>query len=255
MKWHFMKTDLRITLQADNGSPASTVLAAASNSTWLRLVRARAVISALALLVAAPLHPVQAADASGTVRYESQPGTVVTMDGTSNIHDWTVKGGIIKGFIESDSGFPESATKPGANSPPPKVEATIPVRTLKSTVSVGSKRMDEVMQEHLNMAKHPNIEYRLLALKPKEGASGGAVQFDATGALTVAGVTRTNTTPVTFTRTNNNQLRVTLTTTLKMGDYGVKPPSPSLAMGMIKTSEEVKISIDWLTGVKSESAP
>jgi len=184
------------------------------------------------------------------VRYESQPGSLVQIDGTSNIHDWIVKGGIIKGFIEADAKFPESAAKAGAQTP--KVEVTIPVRTLKSTVAVGAKKMDEVMQEHMNMARHPNIEYRLLQLTPKAGAeSGHAFQFEATGALTVSGVTRTNLMPVTVKRLDAGKVKVTGSTALKMTDFGIKPPAPTLALGLIKTGDDVTISIEWLTAQKA----
>jgi len=191
--------------------------------------------------------------AGSAVRYESQPGSLVQIDGTSNIHDWTVKGGIIKGFIEADAGFPESAAKPGAQTP--KVEVTIPVRTLKSTVLVGAKKMDEVMQEHMNMAKYPSIEYRLLELTPKAGAAAGkTLQFDAKGALTVSGVTRTNVMPVTLERLDNAKVKVAGSTNLKMTDFGIKPPAPTLALGLIKTGDDVKISIAWLTAQKAAPA-
>jgi hypothetical protein len=190
-----------------------------------------------------------------TVRYESQPGSLVQIDGTSTIHDWTVKGGIIKGFIEADAGFPESAAKPGTVKP--KVEVTIPVRTLKSQVAHLPKTMDEVMQGHMNMAHYPNIEYRLLDLAPKTNAGlGVAFQFDAKGALTVSGVTRTNVMPVTIVRTNRTQVIVVGSTTLKMTDFSVEPPAPSiLGMPVIKTGDGVKISIAWLTPQKIEPAP
>ncbi|MCX7723474.1 MAG: YceI family protein [Verrucomicrobiae bacterium] len=202
---------------------------------------------ALAVWLVMVPAPVLAQDSAvKLVRYNSQPGSLVQIDGTSNIHDWTVKGGVIRGFIEADEDFPASVAAPGARAP--RVEVTIPVRTLKSQVAVGAKKMDEVMQEHMKMAQWPNIEYRLIELVPKavSPGAGTAFQFDAVGALTVAGVTRTNRMPVTIERLDQTRLKVTGTTNLKMTEFGITPPSPTLSLGLIRTGDDVKVRVEWI---------
>ena len=124
----------------------------------------------------------------------------------------------------------------------PKVDVSIRVRSLKS----GKGSMDAVMQEAMKMKQHPKIEYRLIELTPK-GASGSAFQFDAKGALTVAGVTKTNTMVVTMERVDKTKIKVTGTSKVKMTDHGISPPSPSLGLGLIKTGDDVKITFEWLT--------
>jgi polyisoprenoid-binding protein YceI len=177
--------------------------------------------------------------ADSVVRYESQPGGKIKIDGTSSVHDWTVDTQIIAGFLEMDPAFAadfKSFKKP-------KVEVTIPVRSLKS----GKKPMDTVMQETMKMSEHPKIEYRLLDLSPRPGAEPGKAQFEARGALTVAGVTRTNAMVVTFQRVDAHSVKVTGSTGVKMTDHGLKPPSPALALGLIKTGDDVKLTIEWVT--------
>lgn len=192
---------------------------------------------------------------TGLIRYESQPGSLVQIDGTSNIHDWTVKGGVIKGFIEADAEFPASALVPGAK--PPRVEVTIPVRTLKSQVAIGAKKMDEVMQQHMNMAQWPNIEYRLISLVPKttNTTAGTVFDFDAFGELTVSGVTRTNRMQVTIERISQNKIKVTGTTNLKMTDFSIKPPSPALSIGLIKTADDVTVRVEWVVAHLATQSP
>ena len=108
-------------------------------------------VSAALLLTAGALY---AADAM--VRYEAQPESKVRIDGTSTIHDWTVQGTIIGGFVEADPTF---AKAPGTVSKMnPKVEVTIPVRSLKSDQA---KAMDNVMYEAMKQKEFPKIEYRL----------------------------------------------------------------------------------------------
>jgi polyisoprenoid-binding protein YceI len=171
------------------------------------------------------------------------------IEGTSTIHDWSMESALVGGFVEADAGFPASALTNTAAAKP-NAQAFVPVRTLKSS----SKRMDEVMQEHMNVAKFPRIEYRLIELKPKSDAGAtGALQFDAVGALTISGTTRTNTMPVTIERGEDGRLKISGATPLKMTDFGVQPPAPSiLGMSPIKTGDEIKITFEWVTAVKAK---
>ncbi len=238
------------------GRIPQAVSGACTKLSWVyKFSLAAALLSAACLAVGAGTALQSGGSAGGLVRYDSQPGSLVQIDGTSNIHDWTVKGGVIKGFIEADAEFPASAAVPGAN--PPRVEVTIPVRTLKSQVAIGAKKMDEVMQEHMNMAQWPNIEYRLVELVPKttNTAPGTVFHFDAVGLLTVSGVTRTNRMPVTIQRVGRDKIKVTGSTTLKMTDFGIKPPSPALSIGLIKTGDDVTVRVEWLTALSPATVP
>jgi polyisoprenoid-binding protein YceI len=189
----------------------------------------------------------QAVTATGLVRYDAQPvGSKAKMEGTSTIHDWTMESAVIGGFMEVDAKFPESALTDSAAAKP-KVEAFMPVRSFKSY----NKRMDEVMQETMSEPKYKKIEYKLIELKPKsKPGSTGALQFDAVGALTINGVTKTNTMPVAIEK-KDGKIKVTGSVPLKMTDFGVKPPAPTIGLGLIKTGDDIKISIEWLTAPKA----
>jgi polyisoprenoid-binding protein YceI len=185
---------------------------------------------------------------TGMVRYDAQPvGSKAKMEGTSTIHDWSMESSVIGGFMEVDAKFPESALTDSAAARP-KVEAFIPVRSFKSY----NKRMDEVMQEHMNEPKYKKIEYKLVELKPKSAAGAtGALQFEATGTLTINGATKTNTMPVTIEK-KDGKIKVTGSVSLKMTDFGVKPPNPSIGLGLIKTGDDIKVTIEWLTAPKAQ---
>jgi polyisoprenoid-binding protein YceI len=199
-------------------------------------------IAALAALAAAllPASPVSAQP----VRYVALTNSSkLKMEGTSTIHDWTVESTNVGGFIEADANFPQSAlTDPKAAKP--VIRVSMPVSELRSYADA----MDAVMQDHLNMDKYPLIEYRLIELKPKSAPDApGSPQFDAVGALTVSGTTRTNTMPVTIQRVEKTKLKVTGATPLKMTDFEVEPPAPRiLGMPTIKTGDDIKISFEWL---------
>src|SRR5262245_6511052 len=191
----------------------------------------RVVIPVAALLAAAALR------AGDMVRYEAQPGSKMRIDGTSTMHDWTVESKISGGSLELDPAFDADLKTLKVQ---PKADVTITVRTLKSDKKPS---MDAVMYDTMKHKEHPKIAYKLIELTPKSDPG----QFDAKGALTIAGVTRTNTMPVTFERLDKSKLKVSGTTAVKMTDFGLTPPAPKLALGLIKTGDDVKLTFEWLT--------
>ena len=185
--------------------------------------------------------------AQNLTKFESKPGTKLKMDGTSNIHDWTVESGIVAGAMELDSAFVANPTEAKPGKIPAKVEATIPVRSLRSTKS---KAMDDRMYQAMKLPQFPRIEYRLteLTLKETPKSANGPFVFDSTGNLMVSGVTNKVSFPVTMTRSDKT-LKTTGTTSVKMTSFGITPPALDLAIAAIRTGDEVKITFDWVTAV------
>ena len=110
------------------------------------------------------------------------------------------------------------------------------------------------MLSEMNQPVYPRIEYRVLELKPKGPPAGGKAEFDATGALTVVGVTRTNTMAVTITRVDHTKLKVNGSTTVKMSDHGLKPPTFTVLGGadLMKADDAVKITFEWTPEVEKK---
>src|SRR4030095_7357154 len=169
--------------------------------------------------------------AENMVRYVAQPESKLRIEGTSTMHDWTVETTVLGGFLEADSSFASNVI-PGAKMKP-KVEVTIPVRQIKSD----KKAMDNVMYEAMKQKEHPAIKYRLteMALKEQPSAPNGPYLFDTKGELTVSGVTATHEMVVAMEKLEANKSKYSGTNSLKMTHFGIKPPSPALALGLIKT--------------------
>jgi polyisoprenoid-binding protein YceI len=182
------------------------------------------------------------------VRYQASPGSKVKLEGTSTIHDWTVESGIMGGFIEFQSEYPLDPAKPNSETKiTPKVQVTIPVRSLKS----GKGSMDDIMHDNLKVKDNPTIKYTLTEWKAKDRKPGDPLQFDTKGDLTVAGVTKPIEMVVTLTP-EGDKLKATGSKELKMTDFGMKPPAPALGLGLIKTADEVKVTFDWITTRKGD---
>lgn len=204
--------------------------------------------ASLLLLLALPLQA-----AEGWTRFAPKPGlkSKVRIEGTSTIHDWQVESPLVGGFLEVGPGFP---LQPGADVKPGKVEARaevfIPVGSLKSLKKDGtpySTAMDDIMYEKLLKATHPRIQYRLseLTLKEAPKQADEPFTFEAVGELVVAGVTNKITMPAKVAVLPDKKLKITGSVNVKMTDFKIEPPAPKIALGLIKTGDDVKLLFDW----------
>src|SRR5438445_75994 len=152
---------------------------------------------ALSLFCAGPLLGAE------MTRLDAKPGGAkVRIEGTSTIHDWQVESSVIGGHVEVGQNFP---LEPGQEVKPGKaearVEAYIPVRSLKSIEKDGSPysdKMNEVMYDKLKQSTNPRIVFHLTDLELKEPAKAkdAPYVFEAKGDLAVAGKTNKITMPV-----------------------------------------------------------
>src|SRR5262249_20405441 len=108
----------------------------------------------------------------------------------------------------------------------------------------------------MNMKANPSIKYQLtaLTLKSEPKTPNGPAEYNSTGDLTISGVKKTIEMPVTIERIAGGKLKVKGTANVKMTDHGIKPPAHALAMGLIKTGDDVKVSIEWLVGKPTDTA-
>ena len=206
----------------------------------------------LKLLAAAAIAcGAQAADDTLAYRGASK-GTKVSIDGTSTIHDWTVEGVVIGGSFEVEKAFEtdkslKSVPSLTTKEKNPKATIMIPIRSLKS----GKQKMDEIMQEAMKAKEHRLIRYVLkeMVLKGEVPASGTPVKFDTKGDLSMSGETKSIDMEVTMERMPDGKLKFRSEKELKMTDFKIPPPAPSiLGMSPIKTGDEVIIKFEWLTG-------
>jgi hypothetical protein len=200
--------------------------------------------------------PLRAADEMTRFDAKTGAGMKMRLEGTSTIHDWQVEGPLIGGFMEVGPKFP---TEPGQAATPgkmdAKVEAFVPVRSLKSIEKDGSPysdKMNEVMYEKLKQTANPKIYYHLTELELKEPAKAkdAPYVFEAKGELAVAGKTNKITMPVNVTPLGDKKLKLNGSVSIKMSDYGVEAP---VLVGILSTGDEVKLKFDWM--VVQKAAP
>ena len=183
----------------------------------------------IALLLALPAR-------SEVQRYRAKIGSgKLTIHGVSSVHKWKVETKLVGGYLEVD---PAALAKVGKTALKGKV--IVPVRQLKS----GKKRMDEVMHAAMNAKKHKLIDFTLDGLEVKS-VKDGVAHCVGSGILKINGQSKPNKLEVTVVG-KGNQLVVTGSTSVKMTDFGIKPPSPKLPAGQITTEPLVKITFTWV---------
>ncbi|HUR80169.1 MAG TPA: YceI family protein [Thermoanaerobaculia bacterium] len=170
----------------------------------------------LALALAATL-------AAGADKFHGTQGSVVSVQGTSTLHEWKMESAKISGSIDS----------------PAKAIVIIPVASLKSEHA----KMDKLMAEALKADKNPEIRYEMTSVTPTN-PGGDAFVLKTQGRLTIAGVTRDVAFDVQGSRNPDGRYTLAGTTPIRMTQYGIKPPTAM--MGTIKTGDDVTVTFRWV---------
>jgi len=183
----------------------------------------------------------------------------VRVQGSSNLDDWQVESVSIQGVLDLGSGFPPQPTQKAASGPiAARARIELSALSLKSVEKDGkpfSNKMDEIMYEKLRAPAHPKIVYRLQRLLLKEASENAEAPFllESAGELLVAGITNQITVPIKLWNMENNRLKLSGSTSLRMTDFRIEPPSPKIALGFINTDNDVKLSFECVLAEKEGS--
>jgi hypothetical protein len=188
--------------------------------------------------------------AEGLVTYNSKPGpgNLVSIEGTSTMHDWRVVGKIIGGKLQVAPGFPTDATAAKPGKVEAKADIFLPVRSLKSVKEDGSAysaSMDDIMYEKLQEKTHKLIKYKLteMILKEAPASAEAPFLFDTKGELTVAGATKEISMPVKM-KVDGKRLQFSGEVKAKMTDFKIEPVSA--LGGTIKTGDDITLGMSWV---------
>lgn len=172
-----------------------------------------------------------AAFAASAERFASTNGSVVKVEGTSTLHNWTMQSTTIKGEI--------SAPTPDNWNAPAKAVVTIPVTSIKSEHA----KMDKLMAEALKAKTNPEIRFEMTSATPQNVTANGFL-LKTQGKLTIAGVTKEVALDVQGSRNADGRYTLAGTAPIKMTSFGIKPPTAM--MNTIKTGDDVKVTFRWV---------
>lgn len=158
--------------------------------------------------------------------------SVLTIFGTSNLHDWEMKAESMSGTAVFDM---ENGKLTGID----KLSFVVEVESLKS----GKSGMDKNTYSALNSKSHKNITYSLVRVNKVTETGNNTYTIETTGNLKIAGETKQI--PIKFTaKTSGNTTTLTGKVDINMTHYKIDPPKA--LMGTIKTGEAVTIDFEVL---------
>ncbi len=172
---------------------------------------------------------------AGTVSAQSKVSTKsfqLTINGTSNVHDWSTKATNV--IVNGDFGLSNTSLE--------KINAAsvkVKTKSLKSTKD--SDLMDDRTHSTLKADKFPEITYvftKVLSVQQ----SGSETIMNVTGNLTLGGVTKPTDLTLRIKTLPGGDLEVKGTRKILMSNHGIKPPS--FMLGAMKVGDEVTLTYD-----------
>ncbi len=174
-----------------------------------------------------------------STRLRIQPGSELSIAGTSNVHDFLCKTNKFSAYIDVDPGYTKDLTKVAR--PIVSVNVVIAVKSL----SCGNKKMDENMYSTLKADQNQIIKYTLSGY---DLLNGNATGFAAktTGKLTIMGREKLVAIKIDAARLDEGKATAQGEETLLMSDFGIKPPS--FMFGTMKVGDTVKVKFNLKVG-------
>lgn len=161
------------------------------------------------------------------------PESRVWVEGTSSVRGYSCEAAEVKGTIEAAAPALELTKLEGAVK---RVEVVVDAAAL----DCGNGTMNGHMRKALKVSEHGSISFRLADYQVV--AAGAETQVKMNGTLEIAGKQQPITLTGVATAAADGAVRVTGSHTIRMSDYGVKPPS--LMMGTMKVHDPVKLNFD-----------
>lgn len=204
----------------------------------MRRTLLKTLLTVSALMAAATTAGAQGANA---IRLRLDPGSELTIDGTSSLHAFHCKTNKINAYVDVDPGYTKDLTKIAR--PIVSVKVNIVVRTL----SCGNQQMDQNMYKTLKADKNPLIKYTLSGYNILDGsASPTAFAAKTTGTLTILGKDKVVDMKIDAAQLNEGNATAQGEQTLLMTDFSIKPPS--FMFGTIKVGNEIKVKFHLKAG-------
>jgi hypothetical protein len=172
---------------------------------------------------------------AGAARAQAPAGRL-EVSGTSTLSDWKC----------SEAGMDAKLNNrpaPGASAQDTGTAASGLVLTFPvAAMDCGDGAVNGHMRDALKATQYPTISYRLTSVGISQALSVGQAPVRIAGELTIAGMTRSQPMTVTIAQRPDGSLSVQGAESLRMTDFGVKPPS--LMVGLLKVRDLVHVAFD-----------
>lgn len=189
-----------------------------------------------AVMLATALTPAVAHGQDGELKLSAKAASRITVSGTSTTRDWKCDATQIQATV-TGAAIASTAPAKDVSAAAKYAELTVPVAQL----DCHNGTMNEHMRKALKADAHKTIQYKIATwqLAPRSDEEG---VLTTSGTLVMAGAEKPISVELTAKRIADRTWRLTGSKTLKMTEWGIKPPS--LMMGTMKVRDPVTIQFE-----------
>ena len=181
------------------------------------------------------------AQSASAIRLRLDPGSEVTIEGTSSMHAFHCKTNKIMAYVDVDPGYTKDLTKIA------RPIASVKVNIVARTLTCGNSQMDKNMYSTLDADKNPIIRYTMSGYDILDGsAKPAAFVAKTTGTLTISGQEKVINMKINAERLSDGKATAQGEEDVLMTDFGIKPPS--FMFGTLKAGNEIKVKFNLKAG-------
>lgn len=179
------------------------------------------------------------AQSNSAVRLRLEPGSEITIEGTSTLHAFHCKTEKMNAYVDVDPAYTKDLTKVAR--PIVSVQVTIVVRTL----TCGNRAMDNNMYATLKADENQVIKYRLSGYDILDGSASGFAA-NTKGTLTIVGKEKAVDFKINASRLAEGKATAEGEESLLLTDFGIDPPA--FMFGRLKVGNEIKVKFSLKAG-------
>jgi len=179
------------------------------------------------------------AQGPSAIRLRLEPGSEITIQGTSTLHDWHCKTDKIAAYVDVDPSYTKDLTKVA------KPLVSVKVNVVATTLKCGNGTMDNNMYKTLKTDQFQLIKYTMSGYDLLE-ATQSSFSANTKGTLQIAGQDKGVDIKINAARLTEGKASAQGEETIKLTDFGIDPPS--FMFGRLKVGNEVKVKFTLKAG-------
>ena len=180
-----------------------------------------------------------AAQGPSAIRLRLEPGSQITVEGTSTLHEWHCKTDKIIAYVDVDPSYTKDLSKVA------KPLVSVKVNIVAKTLSCGNGTMDNNMYKTLKTDEFQMIKYTMSGYDLLE-ATTSSFSANTRGTLQIAGQDKSVGIKISAARLAEGKATAEGEETIKLTDFGIDPPS--FMFGRLKVGNEVKVKFNLKAG-------
>jgi polyisoprenoid-binding protein YceI len=180
-----------------------------------------------------------AAQGPSAIRLRLEPGSEITIQGTSTLHEFHCKTDKIVAYVDVDPSYTKDLTKVA------RPLLSVRVNVVAKTLTCGNGTMDNNMYKTLKADEFQMIKYTMSGYDLLD-ATSSSFSANTKGTLQIAGQEKAVDIKINASRLAEGKATAEGEQTIKLTDFGIDPPS--FMFGRLKVGNEIKVKFDLKAG-------